>query len=158
MRRSRLAAIAVAILMFVAVPAAIAVYTGTYTPTQAIAPRVLLTPASFACTAPGNSSVSLTWSNTDATTANPYTAGTYVISGYVIDRKINNGSWTNAYLTPGRTATSASDSSFGLLGLGDEIHYRMRSAKSTNWVSGDTATLTAVVTSILIFKHVDCPA
>ena len=148
---------AAALVMLVAVPA-FAAYTGTYAPTQSVAPRQLLTPASFACTAPGSNSVSLTWTDADATTADPYTASTFVISGYVIDRKINNGAWVNAYLTPARTATSATDSSFGLLGLGDQIHYRMRSAKSTNWVSGDTATLTAEVTSILIFKHVDCPA
>lgn len=157
MRRQRYVAAAVAILTFFAVPAALAAYTGTYTPTQSIAPRVLLTPASFACTAPGNDYVSLTWSDTDATTANPYTAGAYVISGYEIERKVNNGSW-EAFSSPLRTATSATDSSFGILSLGTLLHYRMRAVKSTNWKSPYTVTVTAEVVTILFIKSVNCPA
>lgn len=156
MRRHRLAAAGVAILMFVAVPAALAAYTGTYAPTQSIAPRQLLTPT-LTCTAPSNNSVSLTWSDADATTSNPYTASTFVISGYVLERQFNNGTW-NQLSTPGRTVTTASDNNFGLVGLGDQFHYRIRSTKSTNWVSANSATVTAEVTSLLIFTHVNCPA
>ncbi|MDQ1536903.1 MAG: hypothetical protein QOE58_1296 [Actinomycetota bacterium] len=140
----------------VGVPVALAAYTGSYAPTQAVSPRQLSMPASFACTDPGGDSVRLSWTDTDATTANPNTPATFVIDGYQVDRKVGNGAWT-PWATPSRTATSVTDSSFGGLSLGTQISYRMRSAKSTNWVSPDTAAVTATVTSLLIFVHVSCP-
>jgi hypothetical protein len=144
-----------AIVMLVAIPAALAAYTGVYTPTQSVTAHQLSTPASFTCTAPGNSSVSLAWTDSDATTPDVY--GTFVISGYAIERSINGGAWSQIS-TPSLASTTSSDSSFGLLHLNDQISYRMRSTKSTNWVSAYTSnTVTATITSLLIFTHVTCP-
>lgn len=147
--------VAAALVLFVALPA-LAAYTGTYTPTQSLATRSLLTPASFTCTATLSSSLTLSWSDADATTADPYLASTFVASAYQIDRKVGNGAWTTAYLTPTRTATSATDGSFGGLNVGTQISYRMRSTRSNNWVSADTATVTATVVSIVVVQLVSC--
>jgi hypothetical protein len=153
MRARRISVIAAALVVLVAIPA-FAAYTGTYAPTQSVLPRQLLTPSSFACTSPSNNSVALSWTDTDGATADPY--GAFVITDYVIERSVNGGGWTQVS-RPARTLSAASDTSFGLLGLGDLISYRMRSTKSTNWVSADTNTVTAKVTSLILFTHVTCP-
>ena len=103
-RRLRLLAGATALTtaLVVAMPAALAAYTGSYTPTQNITAPFLSMPSSFACSAPGNNSVSLTWLDTDGTTADPYASGTFVIAGYQVERQVNNGSWTSARDAVGR--------------------------------------------------------
>jgi hypothetical protein len=49
------------------------------------------------------------------------------------------------------------DNSFGLLGIGDHVSYKMHSTKSTLWVSPDTPTLVASVTVVVFVKIVSCP-
>jgi len=157
-RHRAAAAAAAAVMAFVMAagfPAAEASYTGSYAPAQVVKPHQLVTPSSFACTTPGSNSVALTWADADATTANPYSS-TFWATGYVVERKVNSGSYSTI-ATPARTATGFTDSSFPLLALGDVLSYRMHSTKSTNWVSSDSAVVTAHVTSLLVFVHVSCP-
>ena len=145
----------VAVVTVVGVPAAVAGYRGTYAPTETITPQLLSTPTSFGCTAPNNNSVLLAWTDADGTTADPY--GAFVIANYVIERKVNSGTWS-VLATPARTAINYSDTNFSLIGLGDVLSYRIHSVRSTNWVSLTTSnTVTASVSSLLIFTHVSCP-
>lgn len=148
---------AVAMVMVVGVPVALAAYTGSYAPTQAVTPRQLSTPASFDCN--GGNSVSLSWTDSDATSQDPYASPTaYAISGYEVERSDNGGSnWTQID-TPSRLATSTSDNDFGALSVGTQILYRMRSTTPANWKSAYTSTITAKVTSILfLIRSVTCP-
>jgi hypothetical protein len=141
--------------MAAGLPAAQASYTGTYAPPQTVKPHVLV-PPTLTCTTPNNDKVALNWSDTDATTVNPYSTSTYWATGYVVERKLNSAAWSTI-ATPIRTDTGpVTDNSFGILGLSDVVTYRMHSTKSTNWVSGDSNVLTAHVTSLLIFVHVTC--
>lgn len=150
-RHRLLSVTAAALVVLVALPA-YAAYTGIYTPTQAVTPRQLLTPQSFTCT--GGSSTHLSWTNTEGTATNIY--GNPVISGYSVERSINGGAF-GVISTPAANATSATDNDFGLLGVGTQITYRLRSTKSTNWVSAYTNTVTASVTVVLFIKNVNCP-
>ncbi len=154
----RLRSVAVAAVMAIAssasIPAAQASYSGTFTPTQTVKPHVLVTPTSFACTAPGSNSVSLTWVDADGTTANPY-SGTNWATGYIVERQQNGGSFASI----GTPTSAAFTDTFGLLTLhvNDTLTYRVRATKSTLWQSANSTTVTATVTSFLVFFHVTCP-
>jgi hypothetical protein len=159
-RRTLCGLVAAVMVAVVGVPVALAAYTGSYAPTQAIAPRQLLTPASFACSAPGGNSVRLSWTDADSTTANPNSPATFVIDGYEVDRKVGGAAWTTPWQTLGPGVTNVTDTTFGVLNLATPVSYRMRSTKSDNWISQDTAPLTATVTSITVIVTVvtaSCP-
>lgn len=151
--RRTVVATAVALVMCLGLPVALAVYTGSYAPTQSVAPRVLVAPV-LSCD--GGNSADLSWTDPDATTTNPYTSGAYAISGYVTERSVSNAPW-ELLSTLGRTATTDSDDDFGGLSIGTQIRYRIRATKSTNWVSPDSNIVTASVTSILfLIRSVSC--
>lgn len=146
--------LSIAVAAVAAGPAAWAVFTGTTVPTQSVTPHQLVTPSSLACTAPGNNSVALTWSDSDGSAVDPYT-GQNRIDSYVVERSTNGGAYGQIGTS---TTASYSDTSFGLLGLGDTLVYRVKAKKSTNWFSAYvTGGFTAKVTSLLIFVHVSCP-
>jgi hypothetical protein len=139
--------------MFVGVPVAIAVYTGSYAPTQSVAPRVMSTPV-LSCS--GGNSANLSWTDPDGATADPHTAGTFVSTGYVTERSVSNAPW-EGLSTLGRLVTTDSDNDFGGLSIGTQIRYRVRATRSTNWVSPDSNIVTASVTSILfLIRSVSC--
>jgi hypothetical protein len=154
-RRLRLAT-AVAVVMVVGVPMALAGYTGTYTPTESVA-AFSLTPPALSCTAPGNDYVSLTWTNPNSG-ADPYTPANYRITGFVIDRKVGGAAFVPAWATAGPTATGVEDhTNFGALALGTQVSYKIHTTKSTNWISTDSNTVTATVVILLIIKQISCP-
>ena len=141
----------------VGVPVALAAYTGSYAPSQAVSPRAAVDARLVRLHGSGRrlrAAVLDGYGRHDGEPEHP---------GHLRDRRLpgrsqgrERGTGT-PWATPSRTATSVTDDSFGGLSLGTQISYRMRSAKSTNWVSPDTATVTATVTSLLIFVHVQLP-
>jgi len=149
-RRVRLiaGATAVAVVMAVGVPAAVASYISTFTPSsQTVQTQHLTTTPVLSCHTVLDTSVPLTWTDADATTADPY--GAFVISGYVIESKISPASvFTPIVVTPDVRSSlvlSATDSpNLGLLAVGVTITYQMHSSKGL-WASATSNTVVATV-------------
>lgn len=154
-------ATAVALVMATGVPAALASYTSTFTPSaQTVQPQPLATPV-LSCSAPGlGGVVTLSWTDSDSTTTDPHN-GAKVISGYVIERKVdNNGTYAAIVTTPDVTSSvvlTATDSPPGLSGLGllTPIFYRIHSNRG-NWISQLSNQVTATVTALVLVHVISC--
>ena len=155
LRRRWLRVAILAWVMFVAVPAALAFYTGTYAPTQAVVPQQLPTVSTgFTCSANGlGGTVTLNWPNTNSTPTDPY--GGTVIDGYRLERSLDGGAFTTIS-SPAVGAISATDNNFGGLALNTKLTYQIRTTRSL-WTSAPSASVSGRVTGFSIVNLVTCP-